>query len=90
MTFFVEEAYSSSNGDRWWMVRDPTAGRIFVRHEPNPASGGNVTEVEIEDFLKLDRGGPEHAAVRLLMEKRLAELDREAEGRSDRRSEPNQ
>ena len=59
--------YVSSNGDRWVLLRDPTDGRSFVRHEANPASGGHVTEIGLSAFLAADRGGPEHQALWLLI-----------------------
>ena len=29
------ELYSSPNGDRWYLVREPETGRLFVRHKAN-------------------------------------------------------
>lgn len=57
--------YSSSNGDRWDLVRDDAdgAGRVFVRHTPNAASGGQVGEFEIGEFLIRGLHGPEHLAL---------------------------
>lgn len=52
--------YSSENGDRWYLVRDPDSDRVFVRHEPNAASGGLASEIEISDFLIHKRRSPEH------------------------------
>ena len=53
------EIYSSPNGDRWLLVRDPDAGRVFIRHEPNLASGGQIADIEIGPFLSRDGQGPE-------------------------------
>ena len=39
------ELYSSSNGDRWFLCRDPAAGNVFIRHEANPASGGHLARL---------------------------------------------
>ncbi len=50
--------YSSSTGDRWFLIRN-ASGEVFVRHEANSASGGNVDHVEIGAFLSAGRG-PEH------------------------------
>lgn len=50
--------YSSPTGDRWFLMRD-AAGHVFVRHEANSASGGNVEHIEIGTFLNFGRG-PEH------------------------------
>jgi hypothetical protein len=54
----VRKLYSSPNGDRWYLIRDPS-GEVFVRHEANLASGGNVAHLEIGLFLSSGRG-PEH------------------------------
>jgi hypothetical protein len=59
----ARELYASANGDRWLLARDPGTGRVFVRHEPNLASGGRATELRIADFLARDAGGPEHQAL---------------------------
>jgi hypothetical protein len=37
------ELYSSPNGDRWHLVREPRSGRVFIKHEPNAASGGDIS-----------------------------------------------
>jgi hypothetical protein len=52
--------YSSENGDRWFLINDPEAGRVFVRHQANLPSGGAVTDSEICDFLGSGRTGPQH------------------------------
>jgi hypothetical protein len=52
--------YASENGDRWVLVRDAGAGRVYVRHEPNLASGGQVAELDIGEFLIRGVHGPEH------------------------------
>jgi hypothetical protein len=53
--------YSSANGDRWELVREPGSGRVFVRHRPNAASGGRASEIEVGEFLTRGGGqGPEH------------------------------
>ncbi|WP_244514193.1 hypothetical protein [Methylobacterium sp. UNC378MF] len=57
------DLYVSSNGDRWLLLRDPSDGRSFVRHEANAASGGSVTDIALAAFLAADRGGPEHQAL---------------------------
>jgi hypothetical protein len=54
----ARKLYSSPNGDRWYLVRD-AAGEVFVRHEANAASGGNVAHIEIGAFLRSGQG-PEH------------------------------
>ncbi len=54
----VRKLYTSPNGDRWYLIRD-TSGEVFVRHEANLASGGNVAHIEVGAFLSSGRG-PEH------------------------------
>jgi hypothetical protein len=68
MTVSVTNIYTSSNGDHWRFIRDFGSGRAFVRHEPNPASGGRVTDTDVNDFLSIDGPGPEFAALRRLLE----------------------
>lgn len=57
----TRELYGSANGDRWLLGRD--AGRVFVRHEANAASGGQVTDIDIGDFLSRGAQSPEHQAL---------------------------
>jgi hypothetical protein len=42
--------YSSPTGDRWFRIRN-ASGEVFVRHETNSASGGNVNHIEIGSLL---------------------------------------
>jgi hypothetical protein len=46
----TREIYRSANGDRWLLARDPDTGLMFVRHESNLRSGGQVAEIEIGTF----------------------------------------
>ena len=55
----TREIYRSSNGDRWLLARNPDIGRVFVRHEPNLPSGGQVADIEIGAFLIAAGNGPE-------------------------------
>src|SRR6202012_2381825 len=41
-------AYESSNGDSWYLTRDPQTGARAVLHRPNPQSGGQATYIGIE------------------------------------------
>ena len=50
--------YASDNGDQWLLARDAT-GKAFVRHVPNPASGGEFNHIELDAFLSKDRGSPQ-------------------------------
>jgi hypothetical protein len=55
----TREIYRSANGDRWLLALDSDTGRVFVRHEPNLPSGGQVADIEIGAFLIADGTGPE-------------------------------
>jgi hypothetical protein len=59
---YQRRIYLSENGDIWWLCRDED-GRTFVLHEANRPSGGQVTQMEIGDFLGAGRTGPEHQAL---------------------------
>jgi hypothetical protein len=52
--------YRSENGDRWYLVRGPAPERVFIRHEPDAASGGQAAELGIAEFLIRGVYGPEH------------------------------
>jgi len=80
------ELYRSSNGDRWFLAREPETGRLFVRHEANIPSGGQVTDIDIGAFLGEGRQHPEHQAL-LHMIGTLVEGDRQRTGRSRSESE---
>lgn len=69
MALPAETIYRSSNGDRWILIHDSNTGRMFVRHEPNPSSGGRVTDTDVEEFLSVDGPGPEFAALRRMLAK---------------------
>lgn len=56
--------YSSSNGDRWFLRKEPDSWR--VRHQPNRASGGRPSIVEASEFLS-EGHGPQHEALRQLL-----------------------
>ena len=60
------ELYSSPNGDSWYLCRD-SRGKILVSHEPNTASGGRPSLIELGTFLATKNQGPEHQALRHLI-----------------------
>ncbi|WP_428532673.1 hypothetical protein [Rhodopila sp.] len=64
--------YSSSNGDRWQMLHDDETGVYRVRHAPNAASGGGMTEVALPEFLSQSGATPQGEALRTLLEQRGA------------------
>jgi hypothetical protein len=74
MALSTRDFYRSSNGDRWQLVRDIDSGRSFVRHEPNLASGGRITETDVEEFLSRTGTSPENLALRALL-RELGEMD---------------
>ncbi|WP_367872227.1 S1 family peptidase [Trinickia violacea] len=62
------EFHRSSNGDRWLLCRGEHKANV-VRHVPNAASAGVVSELAVAAFLSSERYGPEHnALVELLSE----------------------
>jgi hypothetical protein len=61
------DIYRSSNGDCWRLISDSDTGRRLVWHEPNRASGGQVTEVTVEEFLAVNGPGPEYEALRRIL-----------------------
>jgi hypothetical protein len=60
MSLHARRLYSSPNGDRWYLVRDPGSGQVFIMHEPNAPSGGRTSCIEIAEFLHRGGHGPEH------------------------------
>lgn len=63
----MEEAfYRSSNGDQWYLVQEAGAERMYIRHQPNRASGGQSSLIQIEDFLSEGHGPQHEALLRLL------------------------
>jgi hypothetical protein len=59
----ARKLYESPNGDRWYLIRDPS-GAIFVRQEANAESGGNVAHVEIAAFLSGGKGPEQQELLR--------------------------
>lgn len=74
MPLSAQDIYRSPNGDCWRLIRDPATGRRFVRHEPNAASGGRMTDTELDDFLSINGAGPEYAGLREIL---LGELQKQ-------------
>jgi hypothetical protein len=58
--------YCSSNGDRWCLEREPRSGRVFIRHQPNAASGGDTSLTEIAEFLAQNHGPEQQELLRLI------------------------
>jgi hypothetical protein len=62
-----QEFSRSSNGDRWFIVRDAAAGEPYVLHRANPSSGGHETRTPVEVFLNIRPFGPEREALLALL-----------------------
>jgi hypothetical protein len=60
------ELYRSTNGDKWDLVLEREPERVFVRHQPNPASGGQSSLTDVRDFLSEGHGPQHEALLRLL------------------------
>jgi hypothetical protein len=56
--------YSSANGDRWFLCREAGTGKLIVRHDPTPSSGGLPTDTDVDDFLARNGPGPEFQELR--------------------------
>ena len=69
MAVRTREIYRNANGDRWLLACDPDTARVFVRHEPNPPSGGQVADIEIGAFLIAAGNGPEKQELVRLLER---------------------
>ena len=63
MSMKSRELYSSPNGDLWLLCHDANAQRVFIKHEPNVPSGGQLSEIEIGTFLSHGPLNPEHQAL---------------------------
>jgi hypothetical protein len=62
----TKELYHSSNGDRWYLARDPDTGRVFVKHQANLPSGGHVEKIEVGVFLSQGEGPEQQELLQLL------------------------
>jgi len=61
--------YRSSNGDQWYLVHGVESEQMFVRHQPNRASGGQSSLTDIDEFLS-EGHGPQHEALLRLLKAR--------------------
>jgi hypothetical protein len=57
------ELYRSPNGDAWFLCREAATGRPFVLHEPNQASGGRSSRMDVGQFLRPGSEAPEQQAL---------------------------
>ena len=58
--------YNSPSGDRCFLAHEPGSARVSIRHEPNPASGGDASIIDIGEFLVQSRGPQHHELLRLI------------------------
>ena len=68
MDIQVHDVYSSSNGNRWQLLRNSATGQIRVRHVPNTSSGGCPREMAVDEFLRVEGSGPEFTEIRRVLE----------------------
>jgi len=68
MAVSITEIYRSSNGDCWQLVGAIDSASALIRHVPNPPSGGRSTDTTLTEFLSTGGVGPEHWALRRLLE----------------------
>jgi hypothetical protein len=61
-TSVVKELHNSPNGDRWALCK-VQSGKLVVSHQPNKASGGRASEIDVEVFVSQGGRGPEHQAL---------------------------
>ena len=61
----MRELYSSPNGDRWQLCKD-ASGRVFVLHQANIPSGGQISQIELADFLARGYGPEQKALLRMI------------------------
>jgi len=61
----ARKLYESSSGDRWYLIADPS-GAVFIHHEANLASGGQVEHEDIAAFLNRGAGPEQQELLRLI------------------------
>jgi len=66
MALLTKELYHSSNGDRWYLARNPDTGQVFVKHQANLPSGGHVADIEVGVFLSQGKGPEQQELLQLI------------------------
>ena len=66
MTIQARTLYTSPSGDAWSLCRNQR-GDVVVAHQPDRASGGKSSEIDLGSFLAKGNQGPEHQALRQLI-----------------------
>jgi hypothetical protein len=59
------ELYRSSSGDCWSLCKNES-GKVYVVHEPNEASGGKQSIVDVRSFLAKGDGPEQQALLQLI------------------------
>jgi hypothetical protein len=59
------DLYHSANGDTWSLCRNES-GHLSVVHEPNRASGGKSSSVDVATFLAKGKGPEQQALLDLI------------------------
>jgi len=78
MTNQARKLHTSSSGDTWSLYRNRD-GDAVVSHQPNRASGGKPSEIDLSTFLAKGNQGPEHQALRQLIGELIGSSDTQAE-----------
>ena len=81
----ARKLYESPSGDRWYLIADPS-GAVFIHHEANLASGGQVEHEDIAAFLNRGAGPEQQELLRLIGT--LAEEHRQLGEPGHRATEP--
>jgi hypothetical protein len=61
----TKELYSSPNGDRWYLCREGS-GQLFIAHHANLPSGGQISRIELADFLSRGCGPEQQSLLQLI------------------------
>ena len=66
----LQEFAVSSNGDQWFLAKDPITEQVVVLHRGNRSSGGHETRTPVEAFLNQRPRGPEQDALLAVLNKK--------------------
>ncbi|MFK4530450.1 hypothetical protein ABIF90_008431 [Bradyrhizobium japonicum] len=66
--------HRSGNGDAWFLAKDPATGMDVIKHVSNAQTGGHISRSDVPSFLAGGANGPEHQALRTLLERGLASI----------------
>lgn len=60
------ELYRNSNGNSWFLGREPTNGHAFIIHRANGPSGAHLSHIDLGEFLLSGKGPEQQALLRLI------------------------